>query len=185
MIAKAFNLPSEIAIGVILVGCCPGGTSSNVMSYLANANVALSVAITSVSTLLAPIVTPALIYLFAHEWLKVSFMSMFWSVVQVVLIPIVIGFIFQRLAKESCGKTATALPIISVVAISLILASVVGGSKDQIVKTGFLIFLVVILHNVLGYTIGFVLAHIFKLERRDKKQWQLKWVCKIQVSLFH
>ncbi|MFL0594364.1 bile acid:sodium symporter family protein [Staphylococcus caprae] len=169
LIAKAFNLPSEIAIGVILVGCCPGGTSSNVMSYLANANVALSVAITSVSTLLAPIVTPALIYLFAHEWLKVSFMSMFWSVVQVVLIPIVIGFIFQRLAKKVAEKTATALPIISVVAISLILASVVGGSKDQIVKTGLLIFLVVILHNVLGYTFGFVLAHIFKLERRDKK----------------
>lgn len=92
---------------------------------------------------------------------------------------------FPKTCKESCGKTATALPIISVVAISLILASVVGGSKDQIVKTGFLIFLVVILHNVLGYTIGFVLAHIFKLERRDKKQWQLKWVCKIQVSLFH
>ena len=96
-------------------------------------------------------------------------MSMFWSVVQVVLIPIVIGFIFQRLAKKVAEKTATALPIISVVAISLILASVVGGSKDQIVKTGLLIFLVVILHNVLGYTIGFVLAHIFKLERRDKK----------------
>ena len=76
------------------------------------------------------------------------------------MIPIVIGFIFQRLAKKVAEKTATALPIISVVAISLILASVVGGSKDQIVKTGFLIFLVVILHNVLGYTIGFVLAHI-------------------------
>lgn len=72
-IAKIFNLPAELAIGVILVGCCPGGTSSNVMSYLANANVALSVAITSVSTLLAPFVTPALIYLFAHEWLHVSF----------------------------------------------------------------------------------------------------------------
>ena len=184
MIAKAFNLPSEIAIGVILVGCCPGGTSSNVMSYLANANVALSVAITSVSTLLAPIVTPALIYLFAHEWLKVSFMSMFWSVVR-CFDPYSYRVHFPKTCKESCGKTATALPIISVVAISLILASVVGGSKDQIVKTGFLIFLVVILHNVLGYTIGFVLAHIFKLERRDKKQWQLKWVCKIQVSLFH
>ncbi len=89
-IAKIFNLPAELAIGVILVGCCPGGTSSNVMSYLANANVALSVAITSVSTLLAPFVTPALIYLFAHEWLHVSFLSMLWSVIQVVLLPIII-----------------------------------------------------------------------------------------------
>ena len=144
LIAKLFHLPPEVAIGVILVGCCPGGTSSNVMSYLANANVALSVAITSVSTLLAPIMTPALIYLFAHEWLQVSF-------------------------KNFAAKSATALPIVSVVAISLILASVVGGSKSQILETGLLIFAVVILHNIVGYTLGYTLARIFKLERADKK----------------
>ncbi|MEX6129018.1 bile acid:sodium symporter family protein [Staphylococcus saprophyticus] len=165
LIAKLFHLPPEVAIGVILVGCCPGGTSSNVMSYLANANVALSVAITSVSTLLAPIMTPALIYLFAHEWLQVSFMSMFWSVIQVILIPILIGFILQKVFKNFAAKSATALPIVSVVAISLILASVVGGSKSQILETGLLIFAVVILHNIVGYT----LARIFKLERADKK----------------
>ncbi|MEN2453412.1 bile acid:sodium symporter family protein, partial [Bacillus sp. JR_15] len=116
LIAKGFQLPPEIAIGVILVGCCPGGTSSNVMSYLAKANVALSVAITSVSTLIAPFVTPALIYIFAHEWLKVSFASMLWSVVQVVLIPIIIGFVFQKVARRFAQKTATALPLISVIA---------------------------------------------------------------------
>lgn len=93
IIAKSFHLPPDIAVGVILVGCCPGGTSSNVMSYLAKANVALSVSITTVSTLLAPFVTPALIYLFANEWLEVSFLSMLWSVVQVVLIPIALGIV--------------------------------------------------------------------------------------------
>lgn len=169
LIAKLFNLPAEVAIGVILVGCCPGGTSSNVMSYLANANVALSVAITSVSTILAPIMTPALIYLFAHQWLQVSFMSMFWSVIQVILIPIIIGFVLQKLFKNFAAKTSTALPIVSVVAISLILASVVGGSKSQILQTGLLIFAVVILHNVVGYTLGYTLAKVFKLERADKK----------------
>lgn len=169
LIAKLFNLPPEVAIGVILVGCCPGGTSSNVMSYLANANVALSVAITSVSTLLAPILTPALIYLFANQWLEVSFMSMFWSVVQVILIPIIIGFILQKLFKNFAAKSATALPTVSVVAISLILASVVGGSKSQILETGLLIFAVVILHNIVGYTLGYTLAKIFHLERADKK----------------
>lgn len=168
-IAKIFNLPAELAIGVILVGCCPGGTSSNVMSYLANANVALSVAITSVSTLLAPFVTPALIYLFAHEWLHVSFLSMLWSVIQVVLLPIIIGFLLQLASKKVTWEATKILPIISVVAISLILAAVVGGSKSQILKTGFLIFIVVILHNVVGYLLGYVLAHVFKLDRRDKK----------------
>lgn len=169
LIAKGFHLPPEIAIGVILVGCCPGGTSSNVMSYLAKANVALSVAITSVSTLIAPFVTPALIYLFAHEWLNVSFTSMLWSVVQVVLIPIIIGFIFQKIAHQFTHKAATALPLVSVIAISLILAAVVAGSKAQILKTGLLIFAVVILHNVLGYTIGYLLAKVFKMDYPDKK----------------
>lgn len=169
LIVKLFHLPPEIAIGVILVGCCPGGTSSNVMSYLANANVALSVAITSVSTLLAPFLTPALIYLFAHEWLQVSFISMFWSVVQVILIPIIIGFVLQKLFKTFADKTATALPIVSVVAISLILASVVGSSKAQILATGLLIFAVVILHNLIGYVLGYTFAKILKLDRPDKK----------------
>ncbi|RQX27613.1 bile acid:sodium symporter family protein [Staphylococcus warneri] len=169
LIAKGFQLPPEIAIGVILVGCCPGGTSSNVMSYLAKANVALSLAITSVSTLIAPFVTPALIYIFAHEWLKVSFASMLWSVVQVVLIPIIIGFVFQKVARRFAQKTATALPLISVIAISLILAAVVAGSKTQILKTGLLIFVVVILHNILGYTIGYVLAKVFRMDYKDKK----------------
>ncbi|WP_210139998.1 bile acid:sodium symporter family protein [Staphylococcus sp. GDY8P54P] len=170
LIVKLFHLPPEIAIGVILVGCCPGGTSSNVMSYLANANVALSVAITSVSTLLAPFLTPALIYLFAHEWLQVSFISMFWSVVQVILIPIIIGFVLQKLFKTFADKTATALPIVSVVAISLILASVVGSSKAQILATGLLIFAVVILHNLIGYILGYTFAKILKLDRPDKKE---------------
>ena len=169
LIVKLFHLPPEIAICVILVGCCPGGTSSNVMSYLANANVALSVAITSVSTLLAPFLTPALIYLFAHEWLQVSFISMFWSVVQVILIPIIIGFVLQKLFKTFADKTATALPIVSVVAISLILASVVGSSKAQILATGLLIFAVVILHNLIGYILGYTFAKILKLDRPDKK----------------
>ena len=169
LIVKLFHLPPEIAIGVILVGCCPGGTSSNVMSYLANANVALSVAITSVSTLLAPFLTPALIYLFAHEWLQVSFISMFWSVVQVILIPIIIGFVLQKVFKKFADTTATALPIVSVGAISLILASVVGSSKAQILATGLLIFAVVILHNLIGYVLGYTFAKILKLDRPDKK----------------
>lgn len=169
LIAKLFQLPPELAIGVILVGCCPGGTSSNVMSYLAKANVALSVAITSVSTLLAPFVTPALIYVFAHEWLNVSFMSMLWSVVQVILIPIALGFVLQLLSKRMTNKVSEALPIISVVAISLILAAVVGGNKDQILQTGALVCLVVVLHNVLSYVLGYTLAKLLKLNYRDKK----------------
>src|SRR5690606_39747841 len=104
-LAKLFQLPPEIAVGVILVGCCPGGTSSNVMTFLAKGNTALSVTITSFTTLLAPFATPALIYLLASEWLPVSFMAMFMSVIKVVLIPIILGivaqFIFRPIVEKS------------------------------------------------------------------------------------
>src|SRR5690606_8093706 len=138
-LAKLFQLPPEIAVGVILVGCCPGGTASNVMTFLAKGNTALSVTITSCTTLLAPIVTPALIYFLASEWLPVSFMAMFLSVVKVVLIPIVLGILAQIFFKPVVEKSIDILPTISVTAIVLIVAAVVSGSRDKIIESGLLI----------------------------------------------
>ena len=168
-LAKIFNLPPEIAVGVILVGCCPGGTASNVMAFLAKGNTALSVTITSVTTLLAPIMTPALIYLLASEWLPVSFEAMFMSVVKVVLIPIILGIIAQFVFKPVIEKGIAILPTVSVVAIVLIVAAVVSGSRDKILETGLTIFAIVILHNGLGYLFGYGIAKLFKLEYSDKK----------------
>lgn len=169
VLAKAFALPPEIAVGVILVGCCPGGTASNVMTFLAKGNTALSVTITSITTLLAPIVTPALIYLLASEWLPVSFSAMFMSVVKVVLIPIVLGVVAQLLFKPVVKKAIPVLPLVSVVAIVLIVAAVVSGSRDRILETGALIFAIVILHNGLGLLLGFLIAKLFKLDYADQK----------------
>ncbi|QLK86682.1 bile acid:sodium symporter family protein [Staphylococcus sp. 17KM0847] len=169
IIVKVFSLSADIAIGVLLVGCCPGGTTSNVMSYLAKANVALSVTITSVSTILSPVLTPGFMYLFAREWMDVSFVSMFISVAKVVLIPILLGFVIQKVFKKLADFGEDVLPVVSVVAISLILGAVVAGSKELIVQTGLLIFTVVILHNVLGYAIGYFLANVLKLNYPDKK----------------
>ncbi|MEK4079824.1 bile acid:sodium symporter family protein [Solibacillus sp. FSL K6-1126] len=168
-LAKIFNLPPEIAVGVILVGCCPGGTSSNVMTYLAKGNTALSVTITSCTTLLAPFVTPALIYLLASEWLPVSFMAMFMSVIKVVLIPIVLGIVAQFLFRPIVEKSIDILPTVSVIAIVMIVAAVVSGSRDKILETGLIIFAIVILHNGLGYLIGFLVAKLFKLQYDDQK----------------
>lgn len=168
-LAKGLRLEPEIAIGVILVGCCPGGTASNVMTFLAKGNIALSVAITSVSTLLAPIVTPALIYLLASEWMEVSAKDMFISVIQIVLIPIILGFIVQIFLKEQVKKSADLMPLVSVFAIVLIVAAVVSTSKDRIMESGLLIFGVVILHNGLGYLLGFLIGKMFKLTYQDQK----------------
>lgn len=168
-LAKIFNLPPEIAVGVILVGCCPGGTSSNVMTFLAKGNTALSVTITSFTTLMAPFVTPALIYLLASEWLPVSFMAMFMSVIKVVLIPIILGILAQFLFKPIVEKSIDILPTVSVVAIVMIVAAVVSGSRDKILETGLIIFAIVILHNGLGYLFGFLVAKLFKLQYDDQK----------------
>ncbi len=168
-LAVAFRLPPEVAAGVILVGCCPGGTSSNVMTFLAKGNVALSVAITSCTTLLAPFVTPALILLLASKWLPVSAGDMFWSVVKVVLIPIVLGLIVKMLFNKQVEKSVKALPLVSVIAIVAIVAAVVSGSQQKIAEIGLLILLVVILHNSLGYLLGFWVARLLKLEYYDQK----------------
>ncbi len=168
-LAVVFKLPPEIAAGVILVGCCPGGTSSNVMTYLARGNIALSVAITSCTTLLAPFVTPALILLLASKWLPVSAGDMFWSVVKVVLIPIILGVVIKMLFHKQVEQSVKALPLVSVVAIVAIVAAVVGGNQQNIAEMGLRILAVVVLHNSLGYLLGFWLARFLKLDYSDQK----------------
>ncbi|HZG70475.1 MAG TPA: bile acid:sodium symporter family protein [Chondromyces sp.] len=168
-LAKGLNLPPEIAVGVILVGACPGGTASNVMTYLAKGNTALSVTITSISTLLAPFLTPAIIYMLASEWLPVSASDMFMSVVKMVVLPIVLGLIVKVFFKRQVEKSISAMPLVSVVAIVMIVAAVVSGSRDRILETGLFIFMVVILHNLLGLLLGFTVAKLFKLNYEDQK----------------
>lgn len=169
ILCKLFNLPPEIAVGVILVGCCPGGTASNVITYMAKGNVALSVACTSISTLLAPVLTPAIFYLLASQWLKIDAASMFISILQVVLLPIVIGLILRTWLKRQVESYIQVMPLVSVIAIVAIVAAIIGGSKAAIFQSGLLILAVVILHNGLGYLLGFTAARFFKLPYADSK----------------
>src|SRR3546814_904446 len=174
MLCKALNLPPEIAVGVILVGCCPGGMASNVMTFLARGDVALSVAITSVTTLLAPVVTPALIYLLASQWLEVSATAMFWSIVQVVILPIVLGLIAQALLRDKVKGCVNALPLVSVVSIVAIVAAVVAANQARIATTGLLIFAVVVLHNGLGLLLGYWLAKLTGLSVAQRKTMSIE-----------
>ena len=164
-----FQLPAEIAVGVILVGCSPGGTSSNVMTFLAKGNMALSVTATSVSTLLAPVITPALTLLLASAWLPVSFMSMFISIIQIVLIPIALGVAVQYLLGTKVDQAVGVLPLISVVGIIGVVTAVVSTNVENIITSGLLIFAVVILHNLLGYLVGFILGKLFRFDLADTK----------------
>lgn len=163
LLGKVFGLEDALLVGLVLVGTCPGGTSSNVMSYLAKADVALSVGMTTVSTLLAPILTPAITYLLLKTTVQIDAFGMFLSIIKVVIIPIGLGLIINKLFSETTEKISKILPLISVTAIVLIVASVVAANSDKILTTGAIVFIVVILHNCGGYACGYGIAKLLKL----------------------
>lgn len=169
LLAKGFNLPPELAAGVILVGTCPGGTSSNVMTYLARGDVALSVSMTMTTTILAPIVTPLLTWQLAGAWVDISLGAMMLSIVKVVIIPIVGGIIINSLFGETVERYNKLLPLISVIAIVLIVGGVVSVSSARILETGALIMVVVMLHNLLGYALGFAIAKALHMDLAKAK----------------
>lgn len=163
ILVRVFQLPAELAVGVILVGTCPGGTSSNVMTYLAKGDVALSVGMTGVSTILAPFLTPLLTYLYVGQRVDVNVASMFLSIVKVVILPIVLGFICNKLFEKATQEMAKVLPLVSVVSIVMIVAAVVSANSMRIKTSGILIVVVVVLHNIIGYLSGYLIGKVLKL----------------------
>lgn len=155
LIAKVLNLPAELAAGLVLLGCVPGGTASNVMVYLAKGNVPLSIAMTSVSTLLAPIMTPLLLLLLAGQWMPVDTLAMFKSIVQVIILPIVLGLAIKKFFPVAVEKSLSVLPLISVAAIITIVSAVVSGNAATIASSGLIIFTAVMLHNGFGLMLGY------------------------------
>lgn len=164
-----FRLPTAVALGVILVGCCPSGTSSNVMCFLAKGDVALSVGVSAVSTLLAPVATPFLVWLIARKWVAISFFSMFLSILEVIIVPIVLGLLVHKVLKEKTQMITGILPTVSVLAIVLIVGGVVSTSASRIFSTGLVICAVVILHNLSGYAWGYLAGKLFGLELPKRK----------------
>ncbi|GAA1491077.1 bile acid:sodium symporter family protein [Brachybacterium sacelli] len=165
-VSVLLQLPPELAVGVILVGCAPGGTSSNVISYLSKADTALSVTMTSISTLLAPIFTPLLTLWLAGSYLPIAAGDMAMSIVQMVLIPVIGGIVVRLLLSRLVDRVLPALPWVSVVGISLVVIAVVSGSTEAIVSAGALVLLAVVLHNGIGYLCGYWLARLLKQGER-------------------
>ena len=166
LLTKVFSLPPELAVGVVLVGCCPGGTASNVITYLAGGDLALSVGMTSVSTLCAPILTPMLTFLFAGKYVNVDFWAMFLSIVQVIILPIALGLIIKRWMRPSEKVVKNVLPAVSTIAITMIVGAVVSANADKLLHCGLLVIAVVVLHNLLGFLLGFIVGKALHLKRR-------------------
>jgi BASS family bile acid:Na+ symporter len=154
-IAEAFRLPGEIAVGVVLLGACPGGTASNVITYLARGDVALSVAMTTVSTLISPIMTPLLTLTLAGAWAPVPAEGLFVSAVKIALLPVLLGLAAHLYFEEEVNRWITVLPLVSVATIVAVVGAVIGANADQILSAALTIFAVVILHNLLGLLLGY------------------------------
>lgn len=168
-LALALRLPPELAVGVILVGTCPGGTASNVVTYLARGDVAMSVAMTSVATLLAPVLTPLLTLWLAGQWIPVSAGALFLSIFKIVLLPVAAGILAHRWLSRMVEQLTPILPLVSVSAIVAIVAFVVSANLARIMATAAPLFVAVALHNGIGLGLGYALARALCLPEAKKR----------------
>lgn len=169
LVARVFNLPTELAVGLILVGCCPGGTSSNVMAFIAKGDVALSVTLTSVATLMAPFLTPALTLFLGGTMIEVSMQAMFVSIIKVVLVPILAGVLCNRYLSKLVEQGAKIVPLISVTALAFIVGSIVAKNASQVLTSGWVILVAVAIHNSVGYFMGYLIARKLGLEEAKRR----------------
>ncbi len=168
LLTKVFQLPSDLALGVILVGCCPGGTASNVITYLAKGDLALSVGMTATSTILAPFLTPLLTWLMAGTFVDVDTLGMLQSILYVVIAPIVVGFLIQHYLPTFTKRAVAYLPAFSSVMIALLVAIIVGHNASRLLTGGLIVVLVVILHNISGLLLGYSIGRLLGLSH-DKR----------------
>ena len=169
LLAKFSGFPPEIAAGLVLIGSSPSGVASNVIAYLAKANVALSITITSIATLIAPFVTPLLMKLLAGEFIEINVLNMMWTIVKMIIIPIGAGLLFNHLLGNKAKLLNKIMPIISMIGIGLIIAIITAKGRDSLLDIGALLLLLVFIHNISGYVLGYGYARLLKLSERDAR----------------
>ena len=169
LIAITLDLSPMLTAGMILVGAAPGGTASNVMVYLSKGDTALSVAMTSVSTLLAPLLTPMLVLVLAGEFLPVDAGALFVSIVQIVLVPVLLGLFLRMAFPRFIERFLDLLPLVSVAGITVVVAAVIAASSSTIMSIGVLVVVAVVLHNSLGLAMGYLIGRIFRLPTAGRR----------------
>ena len=168
-LANAFSFPPLVAAGVVLVGSCPGGVASNVITYLAEGNVALSVTMTACSTLLSPVMTPLMMKLLAGQFVPVNFWDMMVSILKMVVVPIAAGLIVNRLLHGRAPWIKESLPLVSMAGIAIIIAIITSLNRDTLREVAFTLILVVAVHNGVGYLLGYGGARLLGLSERDAR----------------
>ncbi|MGD1977873.1 MAG: bile acid:sodium symporter family protein [Akkermansiaceae bacterium] len=173
-IATAFSLPDQFKLGIILVSCCPGGTASNVVTFLARGNLALSVMMTMASTLLSVVLTPLLTKTYASAILEVDALSMVVSMVLIVLVPVVAGLVLNSVAGKRLEIIKRVSPLVSVLVIVLIVAAVVGATKSSIMAHWPTLLPAVFLVHAFGFGLGFLWGRIFKLREKECRTFSIE-----------
>src|SRR6187455_537557 len=168
-VAHMFNFPPEIAAGIILVGCCPSGLASNVMCYLSRGNLALSVSVTTVSTLVAPLLTPLLMRLLGGSLIEIHFLDMVWEMVKMVVLPVALGVLVHYLLKERAKWLNQVMPVTSMIGIVIILVVIIAKGRDALLQVGGLIILATFIHNTFGYLLGYFSGRLLKFNERDSR----------------
>jgi BASS family bile acid:Na+ symporter len=166
-LASITNFPPEIAAGIILIGCSPSGLASNVMAYLSKANLALSITITSIATLIAPFTTPLLMKLFAGALIEIDVLKMMWDIFKMIIIPIAAGLIFNKLLSGRLKWLDKALPYVSMFSIAFIVTIITAAGRESLLKIGMLLIAVALVHNTFGYLLGYWSGRLFRLPERD------------------
>ena len=165
-LAELFQFPAEIAAGVVLIGCAPSGLASNVMSYLAKANLALSITLTAVATFLAPFVTPLLMKMLAGQYVAVDVWSMMLDIVKMVILPIVAGLLFNRMFRGA-KWVQEAMPLVSMVGIGFIITIITAAGRDSLLSIGRALVAAAFIHNTAGYFLGYWLCRLIRMDERS------------------
>jgi BASS family bile acid:Na+ symporter len=168
-LALSTDLPPEIAAGIILVGCSPSGVASNVMAYISGGNLALSVTVTAISTLLAPLVTPLLMKLLANQLVPINFWDMFWHIMEIVIFPVLAGLVYNQYAYGKRKWLDDLLPVISMASIIFIVALTVSAGHNTLLSIGWLLILIVLVHNLLGYFFGYRISKWMGINEQDSR----------------
>ena len=168
-LARLFALDEALALGVVLVGCCPGGTASNVITYLAKGDLALSVGMTGVSTLLAPFLTPLLTWALAGKSVNVDVVGMLLSILWVVIVPIIVGLVVKWLWPKFTEQATDYLPAFSSIAIATIVAIIIAANASKLLAGGMIIIVVVALHNICGLALGYLIGRLLRLTEAKKR----------------
>jgi BASS family bile acid:Na+ symporter len=168
-LAMASGLPPEIAAGIVLVGCSPSGLASNVMAYISGANLALSLSLTALSTLLAPFITPFYMSLFADQFVPIDAMAMFLSIGKIVILPIIAGLFFNHFLHGRFPVVDRAMPKVSMVGIAIIITVITASGRDSLLDIGLLLVVLVLIHNILGYVFGYGGAKLFGMDEASSR----------------